>query len=294
MAVPALMYHHISPIPGPHTVSPENFRRHLEWLSESGIRTISVSEYEQWRQGLITIREPSVLLTFDDGWLDNWVYALPLLREFNAKAVFFIVTAWPGEGAVRDGLDSTGWKAPTHQEAMSLVKEEDRDQAVMRWSELLAARESGLVELASHSHSHGEWWQAGGSWAEVISALEEDLGKSQDVLSSRLGERPRYFCWPKGLFGLGMVETARAAGFDVQFSTLRGTNYGSANSLVRRIDAENRGQEWLSSRYRLYRSGLAGGMLGLGHQLLHRSRMAKKYHPPAPESEFRFPPFSLI
>ncbi|MCR8915820.1 hypothetical protein FDP08_03415 [Marinobacter panjinensis] len=294
MAIPALMYHHISPTPGAHTVSPENFRIQLQWLADSGIRTISASEFDQWRQGSLTLEGPSVLLTFDDGWLDNWVYALPLLKEFNAKAVFFVVTSWPGEGTVRRDLGGSGWEAPTHEEAMASVKGSAKDGVVMRWSELLASKASGLVELASHSHTHGSWWDNQRSWPMILDALREDLYKSQIILSHQQGEPSNLFCWPKGQFGLEMIEVAKEVGFEVQFSTLRGCNSPAPFRLVRRINAENQGQEWISSRIRVYRDPLRGSLLGLAHQTLQRLRMQQKFQAIAPKDEFRFPFLSLI
>lgn len=293
MSIPVLMYHHVSPTAGAHTVSPECFRSHLQWFSDTGVRTLSATEFQQWREGSLRIQQPSVLITFDDGWLDNWAYALPLLKEFNAKATMFVVTSWPGDGPKRSNPFESA-PPPPHAEAMLLLDDSTRDRVVMRWEELLAARETGLVELASHSHGHGDWWKKGKSWHEVMEGLTCDLKTSREVLETRLGNPIHSFCWPKGQFSLEAVKIAESVGFAAQFSTLRGSNGATPGRLIRRIDAENRDTRWLASRYRLYANGVTGGMLGLAHQFLHRFRMQRALQPLVPHDECRFPLLTFI
>lgn len=88
--VPVLMYHHVSHCPGLVTLSPETFRKQMKWLAENNWKTLSSDELEFFYRGGKLPRK-SVMLTFDDGYLDNWFQVYPLLNEFNLKAHIFLI-----------------------------------------------------------------------------------------------------------------------------------------------------------------------------------------------------------
>ena len=96
--LPILMYHHVSPNPGLVTLSPAAFREQMAWLARSGWHTPGAREIEAFHQGQPLPRK-SVVITFDDGYLDNWVHAQPVLAEFQLKALLFISTDWIGSCA---------------------------------------------------------------------------------------------------------------------------------------------------------------------------------------------------
>ena len=75
--LPVLMYHHISPKPGLVTCSPENFRAHMQWLAENGWKTLATDDFAQ-ALASGEVPKKSVLVTFDDGYLD---LARKLVRE---------------------------------------------------------------------------------------------------------------------------------------------------------------------------------------------------------------------
>ena len=290
-----LMYHHISHAEDVHSVTIENFRSQLTTLSSSGYHLLSGTDFQAWREGKLHLERQAVLLTFDDGWLDNWVHALPLLQQFKMPAIFFVVTGWPGEGSPRTVTEIANWRCPTHAESMKTVADEKaRDNVVMRWSELLAARETGLICLQSHSHSHGEWWQGDADWPERLVCMEQDLARSREVFSERVGQYPEQLCWPRGQFTLDMVYRAQRLGFSHQFSTLRGGNKPQPARLIRRIHVENLSGEWLAGKIKLFANPLTGSILGYAHQLLYRRRMEKMLKGRIPRHELFLPYWRLV
>ena len=78
--VPVLMYHHVRPGAGMIATTPEHFEDQLRWLAKNGYTTLTAAQFARHLQGEGVPRK-SVLLTFDDGYLDNWVYAYPLLKK---------------------------------------------------------------------------------------------------------------------------------------------------------------------------------------------------------------------
>src|SRR3546814_7459901 len=101
--VPVLMYHHVSPSDGMITTSPVNFEHQLAWLARHGYRSISSTEFAGHLNGQ-PVPSGSILITFDDGYLDNWVYAYPLLKKYGFSALVFLVTSWMGDGPPRNSL----------------------------------------------------------------------------------------------------------------------------------------------------------------------------------------------
>ncbi|HBA3615107.1 TPA: polysaccharide deacetylase family protein, partial [Escherichia coli] len=93
--LPILMYHHVSEKAGLITLSPQSFCQQMQWLAENNWKTLTATEMEYFYQGGRFPRK-SVMLTFDDGWLDNWFQVFPVLQEFNLHAHIFLITGQVG------------------------------------------------------------------------------------------------------------------------------------------------------------------------------------------------------
>lgn len=92
--VVVLIYHRVTTLPiDPQllAVSPENFRAHVRFLKGN----FPVLRFEDDWAGL---KEPAVVITFDDGYADNVIEALPILEEERVPATFFVSTGGIGDG----------------------------------------------------------------------------------------------------------------------------------------------------------------------------------------------------
>ena len=74
-SIPVLTYHHVSSSGGSLTISPENFESQIGWLAKNGYVTLTADEFARFLHGAPMPRK-SVLLTFDDGYLDNYVHEI--------------------------------------------------------------------------------------------------------------------------------------------------------------------------------------------------------------------------
>lgn len=251
--LPVLMYHHISPKPGLVTCSPEHFRTHMQWLAENGWKTLSTDEFAQI---LATGRVPkkSVLLTFDDGYLDNWVYAHPVLKEFGQRATLFLITGWIGAGAVRPHAgqpDVPG--VPTHSEAMAAAATGKLDEAFLRWSEVEAMRDAGTFDFHSHTHTHSRWDQKIADQGERDQALADDLAASRTTLAARLGVDSPHLCWPQGYYDAAYQRVARAAGFTHLYTTEHGVVRRNVDSgRIPRLVVKDKPAKWFGGRMGIY------------------------------------------
>ncbi|MBU1727516.1 MAG: polysaccharide deacetylase family protein [Candidatus Omnitrophica bacterium] len=121
-----------------HYVIKDEFRSNLEYLKNNGYYTLSTDEFYGFIKFNNEIPKRSVLLTFDDGHLNNWDVVFPLLKEFNMKATIFVT---PGtmtdklEGHL--DLDNT-WPS----------------FSCFSWQEAKIMQDTGLVDIQSHTLAH--------------------------------------------------------------------------------------------------------------------------------------------
>ncbi|MEO1766412.1 polysaccharide deacetylase family protein [Thiobacter aerophilum] len=247
-ALPILMYHHVSPQPGLVTVSPENFRDQMHWLAHHGWHTVGTAELEAFLAGA-PLPARSVMLTFDDGYLDNFIHAYPVLREYGHRAVIFAITGSIGDGPVRKEAP-----CPDHKTCKRLIAEGQADTVMLRWSEIEAMEASGHVEIHSHTHSHRRWDLEYRDPAERLSALAQDLAQSRAVLEARLGRVVRHLCWPWGLHPDGYDRIAEEQGLNFRYLTVRGVvTRRSPRDGLARIAVKDQGGRWLEQRLAVYR-----------------------------------------
>lgn len=215
--VPVLMYHHVSPSEGAITATPSNFEDQLLWLQRRGYRSLSSDEFAAHLQGA-PVPERSILITFDDGYLDNWVYAYPLLKKYGFSALVFLVTSWVHDGPVRNRLGQGELPAtPSHKDCEDLIEQGRSDEVALRWSEINAMREDGVMEFHSHTHTHTRWDLI--EPANKNSHIAQELALSRQTLQANLGSVSEHFCWPQGYFDADYVRLAQEAGFRYLYTT---------------------------------------------------------------------------
>lgn len=203
--------------PDPYAVSTANFAMHLDWLRAHGYVPVSVQQVLDARAGLQPLPGRAVLLTFDDGLRSAYTHVFPLLKAYGWPALVAPVTGWMEMGA--DRRVAYG------------ARDFGRDD-FLTWAQLREMRDSGLVEIASHSHdlhrgvpgnpfgnllpaATTPLWDGGGyesdaAWRERIHA---DLASSRDLILRHTGAAPRVMVWPYAAYsdeanaiadGLGM------------------------------------------------------------------------------------------
>lgn len=216
--VPVMMYHHVSPVDGMITVSSANFEHQLKWLRNHGYRSLTCDEFAGHLEGH-PVPPRSVLITFDDGYLDNWVYAGPLMKRYGFHGVIFLVTSWIGDGPPRPQLGQNALpETPSHRDCEDRIEQGRADEVMLRWSEIEALRADGVFEFHSHTHTHTRW-DLGPEKAAKNERMAEELALSRATLQERLGGVSQHFCWPQGYFDPDYVRIAQEAGFRYLYTT---------------------------------------------------------------------------
>ncbi|HET8608400.1 MAG TPA: polysaccharide deacetylase family protein [Burkholderiales bacterium] len=258
-AVPVLMYHHVSPTPGLVTITPQHFDEQMRWLAEAGYRTLGGDEFAGFLAGE-PVADKSVLLTFDDGYLDNWVHAHPLLEQYGLRALLFVVSNWIHDGPPRPHAgNGTAPATPAHNACKAAIADGRADEVILRWSEVAAMREAGTFEFHSHTHTHTRWDRACSDAGEKRRQLADDLQTARTTLAARTGRASDHLCWPQGYFDADYLDVAHNTGFRHLYTVQPGVNEpGDDPRHIHRIVVKDRPARWLATRLWIYRQPRAG------------------------------------
>lgn len=260
--VPVLMYHHVTPVGGMIAVTPQVFERQIASLARAGYTSLNTAQFAQYLAGG-QVPEKSVLITFDDGYLNNWVYAHPVLRRYGMNAVLFLITGWPGDGYPRPWAGQGQSLPPSldHFETKRLVAEGRTDEVIVRWSEAQAMIAAGTFEIHSHTHTHTRWdKQCGTDIGVKRERVAQELAQSKETLVRHLGGVSDHLCWPQGYFDADYIQIARDAGFRHLYTTdSLGQNVpGTDPEHIFRFAVRNLGGAWLNRRVWLSRHPVWG------------------------------------
>lgn len=170
--VPILMYHYVSPLPANAddvrrelSVSPEQFRSHVEYLFYEGYTAISLYQLNDALLNGTSLPPKPVVLTFDDGYIDHFTNVFPVLQEFGYTGTFFIITSLADAG----------------------------NPAYMSWAQIQQMSDAGM-SMEPHTKNHISL--QGRSYDTLI---YEMLG-SIESLQAYTGRLPHIFSYPVGQY----------------------------------------------------------------------------------------------
>ncbi len=213
VCVPILMYHEVKPNKsGKDAIQPWELENDLKWLEQNGYTTVTMADLFAYVDDGTPLPKKPVVLSFDDGYYNNYVYALPLLRQYGAKIVLSVL------GKNTDDF--------------SEYPSENIDYAHMTWEQLAELRDSGLVEIQNHTydlHAHtkqriGCTQSAGESDAAYETLLTDDLLQLQAEMEDHLGITPDAFAYPYGKYSDTTDSILRKLGFRATLTCDYGVN----------------------------------------------------------------------
>lgn len=198
LKVPILMYHYLSTPPADAdiyrvdlSVSPESFREQLTYLKDNGYTTIDFYDLSRAITNQTELPEKSIILTFDDGYIDNYENAFPLLVEHGFKATFFIVTDFVDKGRAE----------------------------YMTWDMIKEMAAAGM-RMESHSRNHPD--------LRTLSrdGLIWELRGSQETLAAHINYTPRFHAYPGGTYDEETIQILDELQFWGAVTTRGGTWHG--------------------------------------------------------------------
>lgn len=238
--VPVLMYHHIVPDDiydemhfeeNGSVLRLSDFREQMEWLDKEGYETIFMSELADMLKSDEKLPKKTVVITFDDGYESNYIYAYPILKRYKQKANLApVVSASEAREQSREAFDAH--KLPH-----------------LTFAEMREMQNSGVFEFGSHSYKgHGEVnvdmdgntdaflvnrkvnTKSGHTETreEYLLRVNRDIVTSKIVLDERLGKAERFFAYPFGRYTNDLCNVVAGAGFECALTTKAG--YVNKNS----------------------------------------------------------------
>lgn len=191
LELPILMYHGISESnagESDYVISADRLEADLQWLHKNDYTTILPSQMIAYVKNGAKLPARPVILSFDDGYCNNYLYAFPLLEKYQAKAVIALI------GADVEISSNDIYRVPS--------------SCSLSWAEAAQMYKSGLVEFASHTYNlhRMENGRKGADRKNKESAedyrkfLTEDLQKNQEAIAIAVGRAPQVFAWPYGAY----------------------------------------------------------------------------------------------
>ena len=212
--VPILMYHIIlkNSNGNKYTVSPSQFEDDLKFISDNGYTTVFMQDLIDYVYYGKELPKNPIVLTFDDGYYNNYHYIYPLLEKYNAKAVISVV------GSYTDTYTQNGDINPNY--------------AYLSWEYLKKIAESGYFEIQNHTynlHSCGKGRNGckknyNESDEEYAKMLYDDLNKLQTECTENLGKAPTTFTYPFGIVSKESFDVIKELGFMASLSCEEGIN----------------------------------------------------------------------
>ncbi|MEE0061508.1 MAG: polysaccharide deacetylase family protein [Acutalibacteraceae bacterium] len=202
--LPIIMYHSISKDTkqqGKYVIDPSKLEDDLIKLKEKGYTTITIQQLIDYTENKCNLPSKPIILTFDDGYYNNYLYAYPLLKKHRCKAVVSPICYYTEQYSNTNEVLSPSYSHCT-------------------WQQLEEMQNSGYVEIQNHSYNlHSQNGRLGiqqrsdesnDKYKEVIT---KDISQAQDMFKHHLNITPKAFVYPFGVMSNSSEEILKSLSF---------------------------------------------------------------------------------
>lgn len=198
--IPILMYHKINPNPlvGGFglRITPQAFEKQIDYLMNNGYTTISLSDLaDHFEKGSLLPSRP-VIITFDDGYKDNYTYAYPILKERGMTATIFVVAGTVG------GINEFDYGSQP-------------ENLMANWEELQEMSAGGIT-IGAHTIRHPHLTDL------TFEEARYEITESKSLLEVNLDKPVEVFSYPYGSYSSEIVSIVRESGFRAAVTTDQG------------------------------------------------------------------------
>jgi len=175
-------------------VTNESFKKQVDFLKRK-FNVLSMIDFVDCLENKKNFPDNSVVITFDDGYLDNYTHAYPVLRKFNLSATIFLAT---------DFIDSDN--IPDWEERRS-----NGYRLMLNWEEVRTMAKDGVC-FGAHTKSHLEFSESDSN------NLIKEIIESKKIIERNAGIKVNTFAYPKGAYTKASVKAVKASNFACAFS----------------------------------------------------------------------------
>jgi peptidoglycan/xylan/chitin deacetylase (PgdA/CDA1 family) len=227
--VAVLMYHHVSPgVEREGCITPRRFDQELGLLKQNGFNFIPVEQLAAFTEGEADVPPNAVVVTFDDGYEDVYLYAYPVLKRHRIPGVAFVIGGKAGE------------------------------QGYLSWNQVRSMEKSGLVTIGGHTFNQHRrvhvsprqkkpasvgciYDSQSGSCEtreQYLERMSEDCRLLREIFMSELGHGTAYYAYPYGAYSQDFSYVLQEHGYKYLFTVCSGVNTRRQNPLrYHRINA---------------------------------------------------------
>lgn len=221
VCVPIIMYHNIlkeNPKNVKFIITDNQFEEDLLYLKKNGYSTVFMQDLINYVKDGTPLPEKPVVLTFDDGYYNNYVYAYPLLKNYGFKGVLSII------GYYTDMYSKNG--------------EKNENYSHVTWNDIKEMTKSGTIEIQNHSYNlhsldkgrNGSKKKKGESKEDYKNILSKDLQKLQNEAKENLKKVPSVYTYPFGSVSEDSYDIIKELGFSASLSCESGINIVNRNA----------------------------------------------------------------
>jgi peptidoglycan/xylan/chitin deacetylase (PgdA/CDA1 family) len=185
------MYHQIvaNDPPDIHAVSVEAFEGQVKWLHDQGYKGVAIEERNLDRADAQDGHDRQIAITFDDGYLDVFTNALPILKKYDFQATIFLVAK--RVGSVNDWDQAPGLTGAP----------------LLDWSHVHEMVDQGIC-FGGHTCTHPDLT------AIQAAQMEEEIRESRRIIEDKLRMPIRTFAYPYSRYNESIVKVVSECGFD--------------------------------------------------------------------------------
>lgn len=173
-------------------VSAGDFAAQMAWLQRYGFRSVTLAQYAQ---GNFKKGERIVVITFDDGYADNYCFAFPVLKQYGFVGTIFLVSDYVNTDHI------------FHWDSKKIDPQSDvAAYQTLRWDQVYEMAKYG-IEFGSHTCTHPELT------AISLPEAEKEIARSRQDLQTRLDKEIGSFCYPRGKLNGDVIQLVEKAGY---------------------------------------------------------------------------------
>ena len=206
-------------------ITVESFKQQMEWLAAKGYQAITIDDmlknFTEKNNG-----QKHCVITFDDGYLSLYKYALPLLKQYGFAATLYLTTAAVGENDFKNLPSLNPKTLPV-------------DDKPLTWNEIKAMSDNGWA-IESHSVSHADNSQL--TAAELI----HEITTSKKIIEQQLQKPVLHYAFPFGKYNAVSLKIIKEAGYKTA-ATVHAGLCTSKNNLYRLPRLEMNADDSISS-----------------------------------------------
>ncbi len=224
--LPVIMYHNISKktnLVDKYCVLEKRFEEDLRYIKEHGYNCITTAELIDYVYNGAKLPENPFMITFDDGYESFYMYAYPLLKKYNMKAIMSIV------GSYTDLFTEN--------------EDHNPDYSHLNWKQVNELNNCGFVEIQNHTYNmheitakrKGAGMAKGENYEQFKKVFKSDLEKLNTQILNYTGKKSNIFTYPYGNIAEKSVDILKEIGFIGAFTCTEQVNIitGSTEELYR-------------------------------------------------------------